>query len=470
MLPDMDTCCEISASNKRLLDFKLPTAKQRKVVELSQSNTLVVDDEESGSDHYKEFLTVVDKNTLTVDQNRAQTKKLVIPAVDSSLATQNRAMDETLQGANHRNHSRSSSPSFALNSQLPDVQLEQKPFLLSNIYSAGRSIRNEDDRFRFDLRHRADDLDVKSSTYESIPVEEFGAALLRGMGWKEDDRKPEPTRAHNPFTVPVHGNRQGLGAQFLTLNTDTNANASNGLQQRYRPKFSIGSFVLVNRGEHTGKRAVVNTVTGVPGLNDIKASLEDTNESVTVSKDDVRLLSVEDIEENPLRYGSDRNSARHVRNLDSTNCESFGSSNIRPSAVNSKHTSRPKHDRLHNKDDSSTSGWLVVGIRVKVISKKMNSDTLHLYLEKGTVVDIPAKNTATLRLDNGKIIENVKAKYLETVLPDVGGLCLILFGENKGETAKLLEKKREKERAVIELTDSLQILEVSMNSIASAVM
>ena len=31
--------------------------------------------------------------------------------------------------------------------------------------------------------------DIVEEDYENVPVEQFGAALLRGMGWKENDTK-----------------------------------------------------------------------------------------------------------------------------------------------------------------------------------------------------------------------------------------------------------------------------------------
>ena len=44
---------------------------------------------------------------------------------------------------------------------------------------------NEDDAFRSDVASRPDPASLDD--YAAVPVEEFGAALLRGMGWKEGD-------------------------------------------------------------------------------------------------------------------------------------------------------------------------------------------------------------------------------------------------------------------------------------------
>lgn len=54
--------------------------------------------------------------------------------------------------------------------------------LPSRAYSGGVS---EDDAFRADVHSRPDPATLDD--YAAVPVEEFGAALLRGMGWKEGD-------------------------------------------------------------------------------------------------------------------------------------------------------------------------------------------------------------------------------------------------------------------------------------------
>lgn len=44
---------------------------------------------------------------------------------------------------------------------------------------------NEDDAFKLDIASRPDSASMDD--YVAVPIEEFGAALLRGMGWKEGD-------------------------------------------------------------------------------------------------------------------------------------------------------------------------------------------------------------------------------------------------------------------------------------------
>ncbi|KAJ2485615.1 DNA primase large subunit Spp2, partial [Coemansia sp. RSA 2050] len=48
--------------------------------------------------------------------------------------------------------------------------------------------------------------DVDEETYERVPIEEFGAAMLRGMGWKEE-------KAGEPVVHKVRSSLLGLGAR-----------------------------------------------------------------------------------------------------------------------------------------------------------------------------------------------------------------------------------------------------------------
>ena len=63
---------------------------------------------------------------------------------------------------------------------------QQKPILQQNAIPGLDELQDVTEKYRHDVALRPDALDVHSDVYESVPVEAFGAALLRGMGWKGD--------------------------------------------------------------------------------------------------------------------------------------------------------------------------------------------------------------------------------------------------------------------------------------------
>ncbi|POM68866.1 DExH-box splicing factor binding site domain containing hypothetical protein [Phytophthora palmivora] len=63
---------------------------------------------------------------------------------------------------------------------------QKKPILQQNAVPGLDELQDVTDKYRHDVALRPEAPDVHSDVYESVPVEAFGAALLRGMGWKGD--------------------------------------------------------------------------------------------------------------------------------------------------------------------------------------------------------------------------------------------------------------------------------------------
>ena len=143
-----------------------------------------------------------------------------------------------------------------------------------------------------------------------------------------------------------------------------------------------------------------------------------------------------------------------------------------PDDVRDKKRSRGSKDDSHYEAAPLVvSAWLRTGIRVRIVSKKASASSKH-YLQKAHVMDVyqgSSLRMATLRMEgDGSVIENVKEKYLETVLPGVGEVCMILSGAEKGQLANLLEKRKDKDSAVVQLVDDMsEILTIPMDEVAA---
>ena len=90
---------------------------------------------------------------------------------------------------------------------LAPVALKIVPLLARNQPPGLNELPTENERFRRDVNMRPEQPSL--SDYTNMPVENFGAALLRGMGWKEvqDDNRTSSLRE----LMPRH-HRLGLGA------------------------------------------------------------------------------------------------------------------------------------------------------------------------------------------------------------------------------------------------------------------
>ncbi|RFU76962.1 hypothetical protein TARUN_5275 [Trichoderma arundinaceum] len=85
----------------------------------------------------------------------------------------------------------------------------------------------EDDAYRRDVESSGAVSTLQD--YEDMPVEEFGAALLRGMGWNGEDRGPKVKQ------VKRRQNRLGLGAKELKEEEDLGGWNQNG-KKKSRPR------------------------------------------------------------------------------------------------------------------------------------------------------------------------------------------------------------------------------------------
>ncbi|POR39073.1 Pre-mRNA-splicing factor SPP2 [Tolypocladium paradoxum] len=86
---------------------------------------------------------------------------------------------------------------------------------------------SEDDAYRRDAETAGAASTLED--YEAMPVEEFGAALLRGMGWNGEQRGPRPKEARR------RANRLGLGAKELKEAEDLGGWNQNGGRKK-RPR------------------------------------------------------------------------------------------------------------------------------------------------------------------------------------------------------------------------------------------
>lgn len=99
--------------------------------------------------------------------------------------------------------------------QIPAIETDRQ-----NNYDASEpaydDYQNEDERFKADVASRPDVASLDD--YAAVPVEEFGAAMLRGMGWKEGEvvgkrragAPAAPSKTRNPERRPA---LLGIGAK-----------------------------------------------------------------------------------------------------------------------------------------------------------------------------------------------------------------------------------------------------------------
>ena len=177
-------------------------------------------------------------------------------------------------------------------------------------------------QYLMDLENLPEELDIYSESYTTIPIHEFGAAMLRGMGWKEEtDNSKKDT-----YTIQHRPHRLGLGAipkqpsppgtnntNNHKLRTPSQVQRDEQQAQQYKKlqqeqwkqiqmdkqqTMQVGSLI---RLEDSNKRGKLLQLSGVPGLNQVLIQVERDNTTSSVKKQSISLLSRMELEKRPFQ-------------------------------------------------------------------------------------------------------------------------------------------------------------------------
>ena len=380
----------------------------------------------------------------------------------------------------------------------------------------------EDDavKFKRDLEERAEDIPVDSNVYAEVPIGEFGAALLRGMGWTGQDNSSKKQESDDTMPRP---HRLGLGATPKLppppatgrmrrpdqVDRDKRLAQQQQEYQGRREKQKLldkqqtlqnGSIVAV---ASDGKRARMIQLMGVPGLNRVLVQYEGESSSVSVKRGDVTLVSRDELETRPFqevesrpnvkKEEPDRDNGRHEEDRSRRKQEERTKRDDRHDdrrrrdndgdrkrsrddprrddprrddrSRERRRTDEDARDKKRRRDEPEDAHhWLIPNIRVRVVTKKLSS---RQYKQKGLVLDVTHGGAnATLQMPDGQLLDRVPERYLETALPKVGGNAIILTGKHRFAKGKLLERSGDSGMGVIQVFEDMNVVKLSLDDIA----
>ena len=340
----------------------------------------------------------------------------------------------------------------------------------------GKSLAEKElEAFKEDVEDLPEEASMEA--YESMPIEDFGAAMLRGMGWKEGEgvgRNAKSGRADPVEFVPRMG-RLGLGADTMDvpgatlkknndkkilkpgesreekteiLVRDPNASRAPGMRnvksidEKLVKKEELGvkegKRMYVAKGKHEGLTGRVLKIQKADGK--AQFELDSSGEVITL-----RCSELDEMANAPAPQGDKKRKSSE-------------------DAGNKKSKKPREEEELEDEDDDDDDDdapWLYPSIRVRIISKSFSGGIY--YLKKGTIVDIPTPKECTVQIDedNGRassLISNVRQSYLETCVPKKpGGRIVILAGKLRGRRGKLVQKNKSNDTARIQLSDDFTV-------------
>ncbi len=354
-----------------------------------------------------------------------------------------------------------------------------KPILCQNVIPGIENCTTERSRLAFDMKHRPDEMRVDSANYESTPVEEFGFAMLRGMGWEKG--KPVGRGSFAKVIEPIQylSRSKGLGLGATEMKLEDPTLQGKGPKERAREeqdKLRGGRLAPGPDGKVRHMRTLDEKLVPIC-TGELKAqSLIEIVEGRYITEF-ARVARIDSSSSRPVKayllLNEDEVSLRRDQ------CKVLDEYTL-PADHPARGLSRKrKHDELTvgmdaNGSESSQSrsskkeariSWVVAGLKVRVNSKKLKGGKF--LAKKGRVSDVTSPTTFCLVMEDERntYLEDVREGDVETVIPKVGGKVLCVKGKHKGETGTLLERKRDRAIAVVQFGEELDVAKVGFEEV-----
>ncbi|KAK0138274.1 G-patch domain and KOW motifs-containing protein [Merluccius polli] len=362
------------------------------------------------------------------------------------------------------------------NGPQPDLNLSI-PLLMQNQVPQGFE---DGDKIKVDLRPESS----TDADYDSVPVEAYGLAMLKGMGWNQDEG------IGRTFKQNVKPIEHQLRPKGLGLGADRSAVRDLEPKGRRRPPkpgdepgkeeedlvLGPGGCVLVESGAHKelyGKiegvdpdnaRVVVKLAIGgqTVTISQYGIKLVDRKEYERNSKDLTRLSRAHKEKEKEKEREKEKEKERHRKEDEK---RSNGDERTKHKS-SERDRDRGKDERKRKHRDSSPHRekpavkeprklpavpcWLQRDLKVRFIDKAFKGG--RYYNSKMRVEDVQTPTTCICRTDEGRLLDDVKQSMLETIVPkNDSEAIMVVLGKHRGQVGRILQRDRDGCKALVQL-------------------
>ncbi|GFY50172.1 g-patch domain and KOW motifs-containing protein [Trichonephila inaurata madagascariensis] len=434
----------------------------------------------------KDFVTSVDKSEIKSTLSKPKPKELVIPLIkknnwrgsdtSQNLSSENKtdldnlAVQELLKESSERNNQWKNREFSNLTVTIPLIMQNKVP-----------EGYETDDRLDVSLRPE----ESKLEDYDRVPVEQFGMAMMRGMGWKEGDGIGNNNKK---CVEPIEALRRPKG---LGLGADASALKKNQEKAKDEKLELIkGAFVNIIQGPHKG---FYGQILGLDEENARAIVKLTTDEKVTFPEFYISVVSKKEFDkeskiinrasyENYKREQEEKEKDEKVavkkekqdledsKNERKRNRDRSRERDSRKSEKRSRrHHSRERSEENHDRSSKSNKTWVKPQLRVRFIDDKYKNG--RYFNQKMVVYDVMSSKHCSCKTDDGKYLDDISPTMLETVIPrDENAYVMIVQGKYSGELCTILKKDKSKCIATVQfLSDRNQALKIEYDSICEYV-
>ncbi|KAK2187174.1 hypothetical protein NP493_173g04014 [Ridgeia piscesae] len=486
----------------------LSFAFAKKKTKIQLANSVIGEKQDTGSGDEADYIKVIEGKEVKSVKPKEEKKEIVIPLIQvnrwrhavrpedlekktdkiiEKSADHSKAAKTTLVGSKVVE----SADQQAANEILADVARTHKagetgetdfsiPLLMRNKVPEGFET---DDQLNVSLRPEEPD----PADYDRVPIDDFGFAMLRGMGWKTGQGLGKNNEVIAPIQAVARPKGLGLGADrsaLLQKNGETKGNMTNN-DDDDNLVLEKGAYCLIMKGKHKDHYGVVEGLDEDNAQVMVKLTL--SRNMATASQYVVKLVSKKEYD----KYSKYLNKAQVDRYKEEESkkqaaAELHRSTESKDESTHTKHSSdhhhhhhrKRKHD--HERSDKSSehkskhssngSGrhkklWLQSNLRVRIVdSHYMNGK---YFKNEVVIVDVIDTDNCICRTDSEQLLEGLSQSMLETVIPkSEPGYVLIVEGRHRGQLAEILKKDKQAYIATVQLlSDRDKLLDISFDDI-----
>ncbi|XP_012731102.2 G-patch domain and KOW motifs-containing protein [Fundulus heteroclitus] len=431
----------------------------------------------------KDYLTGIVKNELQSSKPTEKPKELIIPLIQKNRWKGAAQSGEGTGKAEAPAQDRDSVESQAVKELIEDsrrqLELWQNgpqpernlnlsiPLLMQNKVPEGFE---DGDRVKVDLRPEPS----TEADYESIPVEAYGLAMLKGMGWKKEEG------IGLTFKQDVKPIEHQLRPKGLGLGADRSAIKDLEPGKRQRPPkpgeerakeeelvMAPGGCILVQSGAH---KELYGKIEGVDADNArVVVKLAIGGKTVTVSQYGVKLVGKKEYEKyskdlsrlSKAHKDKEKEKEKERQRLEEKEQRSNSDKVKHQSSERDEGKARKRKQRESSQDRekppvkearqaSAPPSWLQRDLKVRFIDKAFKAG--RYYNSKMRVEDVLTPFTCVCRTEEGRLLDDVKQDMLETIVPKrEHDAVMVVLGEHRGQVGRILQRDKDKCRAMVQL-------------------
>uniref|UniRef100_A0A0X3PNF5 G patch domain and KOW motifs-containing protein n=1 Tax=Schistocephalus solidus TaxID=70667 RepID=A0A0X3PNF5_SCHSO len=294
----------------------------------------------------------------------------------------------------------------------------------------------------------AEEEEVDEADYSTVPIEKFGMALLKGMGFNTEN--PGPTL--EDFSSKVRLKGLGLGADpAVLMKARQTERAKAGDDEKL--EWKSGACCQVIWGKYDGQYGTVEGIDGDTGRVVVKLSV--TKEIQRIMQAALRLVTRKEYD----KFSNYLNQAAAAKYKDAEleasqplhNGDRMANSDGDPSAPRKRarmneerqedsHLPRHDHPSHSQRTENGSSNWARKGLLVRYLDK--HSHNGKYYMQKVTVLSVsPSSDRCSCETESGRHLKDVKIRDIQTVVPrHRGERTMIIRGQYAEEMGKLVDR------------------------------